>query len=289
MTDNSSAGLPTVILPVLNGGERFRQCLEALRHQTAEHRLVVIDNGSSDDSARAASEVGATVVHESRRSSYAARNRGLGEATSDIVAFVDADCVPDPDWLEHGVRALRERDWHLCAGRVIQEPGRSAAGRYDSQFYLQQEDAVRSGYGATANLFVRVSVFSDVGGFAHLKSGGDMDFGMRATAAGYRIGYEPAAVVRHPPRQTLLGVLRKSWRISVGHGQLVARGRLPLRKEIDWRRLKPPLRVLRTRDPGVIAVDFAWRVVAYIGRIAGFVSESVKGEGRGDGASGSTA
>lgn len=273
-----------VIVPVLDGGERFAACLVALQAQHGvRSRLIVVDNGSSDGSRERALGAGAVVVDEARRSSYAARNAGLAVATAPVVAFTDADCVPDPEWLRTGLAAL-QRGWDLCAGEVRQEAARTAAGRHDELTYLRQEAHVATmGFGATANLFVRRAVFDVVGRFdAALQSGGDLDFGRRARAAGFAIGYEQAALVHHQPREGLGQVLAKAWRLGVGHAQVGGHDRALRWWGLSPRRLLPGPAVVRRswRRPSVLVVEVLVKWTGWTARVvttAGIAGQRARG------------
>ena len=272
-----------VVVPVLDGGERFAACLAALAAQRdVDCRVLVVDNGSGDGSAAWASAAGCTVLHEPRRSSYAARNRALAHVDAPVVAFTDADCVPEPDWLRRGLDALSATGADLVAGAVHMEPARTTAGRHDVQTYLDQEVMVGRGYAATANLFVRVEVLDEIGPFdASLRSGGDMDLTMRAVAAGRRLVFDPSPVVHHPPREGLAAAVRKTWRIGIGHGALMATGRRPVRPALRWRRLVPTDELRAARPgPGVLVVDVGLRLVAYAARVTGMADARLRGSSR---------
>jgi len=91
----------SVVIPVLNDSEMLRTCLEALRSQSRPaDEIVVVDNGSTDDTAGIALAAGARVVTESRRGIPAATAAGFDAARGDLLARLDADSVPFPDWLE---------------------------------------------------------------------------------------------------------------------------------------------------------------------------------------------
>jgi glycosyltransferase involved in cell wall biosynthesis len=80
-----------------------------LQHQTtAPERIVVVDDGSTDDTAAIAERAGATVVRQAQRGPGAARNRGLAAASTEFVAFLDADDWYAPDKLERSVEVLQE-------------------------------------------------------------------------------------------------------------------------------------------------------------------------------------
>src|SRR5690606_16589320 len=105
MTTGPSRGtMPTVtvVVPVYNDVQRLRTCVAALLAQDypAERvEVLVVDNASDVDVSVAlpAGETRVRLLHESRRGSYAARNRALTEATGEVLAFTDADCLPRPD------------------------------------------------------------------------------------------------------------------------------------------------------------------------------------------------
>src|SRR5258705_8613232 len=90
----------SVIIPALNEAQNLASCLPRVKSQlSATDELIVVDNGSSDATASIAQAKGAKVVFESRRGRAIARNAGISAAQSDLIAFVDADCLPNPDWL----------------------------------------------------------------------------------------------------------------------------------------------------------------------------------------------
>ena len=98
-----------MIIPVYNDAEFLSACLAALRLQTRQpDEVVVVDNGSTDASAHVARSAGVRVVTEPRRGIPAATSAGFDAATGDILARIDADSVPAPDWLERLEDAFAE-------------------------------------------------------------------------------------------------------------------------------------------------------------------------------------
>jgi len=212
----------SVIIPTYRDWPRLLQCLAALERQTLARdtfEIIVVDN-DPESIQPPPLPAGVIYLHEPRGFSYAARNAGAKRAIGHVLAFTDADCLPQPNWLESGLAELNVHpDWGLQAGRVeIFSDVHNVVFRYEALFEFQQETWVRlMQFGATANLFARRAVFDAVQGFnAMMKSGGDADFCHRCRAAGFTIGYVHMASVMHPSRRTVSEVLRKNRRIALG-------------------------------------------------------------------------
>lgn len=217
----------SVIVPVLDGAEHVGRCLEALRSQShpAEHtELIVVDNGSVDETRGRVRDHGATLlVERSSRSPYAARNAGLAQATGDVVAFTDSDCVPAKDWLERGLACLHREAADLVAGRVsFSYRQRPRPGEIlDAITNLDQARSVaQRAVAKTGNLFVARRVFDSIGRFdARRRSGGDVSFTARASGAGFTLVYADDAVVEKPARGAW-ALARKQYR--VGRGEILS-------------------------------------------------------------------
>ena len=97
----------SVVIPVKDDADLLARCLRAIAGQTRRpDEIVVVDNGSSDDSARVARDAGARVVFIEGGGIPAASAAGYDAAACDVIARLDADCVPGRDWLERIERAL---------------------------------------------------------------------------------------------------------------------------------------------------------------------------------------
>lgn len=219
--------LVSIVIPVWNDAANLRRCLAALRAQSypaSRLQVIVVDNGSIDDSyAVARSFPGIEVLQELAPGSYAARNAGLARVEGDYIAFLDADCEPDPLWIERGVAAARrEPDLGVLAGRVdISDDGSSApsgAALFERLFAFNQRENARYGTSVTANWLSPKAVLDRFGPFdASLKSGGDFKLSRQISQAGYRVVYCDEMIVRHPPRSTLRALLGKRRRIIGGN------------------------------------------------------------------------
>lgn len=255
----STEATPTVsvVVPVRDDAERLGRCLDAIGRQTLPPlEVVVVDDGSRDDPAVVSrAHPGVRLVRQPPTGAYAARNRGIEAAGGEIVAFTDADCLPRPDWLDAGTTALSEADADLVGGRIVVTPVSSRPSGVELYQMLESFPQARyvegRGFAVTANLFAPRSVLVDVGMFRDdLRSGGDLDLGRRARAAGYAVAYAAGAVVEHPPRTTWRDLARKQVRVlegltDVGHEPALVRLVLPPARKL-LRALTDP----RLRGPG---------------------------------------
>ena len=217
--------LVSVIIPVYNDAERLQTCLAKLALQTySAYEVMVVDNGSRDlltVQNIVAAYPFAQLLTESIPGSYAARNCGIAQAQGDILAFTDADCVPDLDWLEQGVEQIKTHpDCGLVAGAihmVMQNPEHPVE-LYESLMGLSQQTFVgQHHYGATANMFTRPAVFERVGLFnTQLKSSGDVEWGQRVYAAGYSQIYADSVRIAHPARRSFAQLSRQASRHAGG-------------------------------------------------------------------------
>jgi GT2 family glycosyltransferase len=216
-----------VIVPAYDDVEPLVHCLRALTEQdypAERYEVVVVDNGSRQDlRALVAGFPGFRYEHEPRVGSYAARNRGIEASKGAILAFTDADCRPEPGWLGAGVAALSAVPELGAVGGPIEmfaPAGRTTAFvLHDLVWGMPQRIYIeRFGITATGNLFVRRESFERAGAFdPRFLSCGDAEWCFRLAARGLRLGYAPAARVRHPARAQLAAFLRRRRRIAGGY------------------------------------------------------------------------
>ncbi len=130
----------SVVVCSYNGEAGLPRCLDALSAQTIRQRLevIVVDDGSSDGTGDVAVAHGATVIwHRVNRGLAAARNTGLHAACAPIVAFVDDDCEPEPEWAQRLLAAYSEGVTGVGGPVVPVAPSGFMAG------YLQRHNPLR--------------------------------------------------------------------------------------------------------------------------------------------------
>lgn len=244
----------SVIVPTYRDWDRLGLLLDSLERQdfAADDFEVIVVNNDPDEPHPASLRLPANsrILTEGRKGSYAARNAGLAVAQGEIVLFTDSDCVADPGWVREGVAYLETLPQAArFGGRIDIEPNPSptVADVYEAAFAFPQEKYVAAGWAPTANMGTWRRVMDAVGPFddAHY-SGGDKEWGQRAEAAGFGIGYAADAALIHPPR-TLAEIMRKRRRIAGAmlNRQIAEKGRARLVP--GWilktlKRLLPPTR-----------------------------------------------
>lgn len=252
----------SVIVPAWNAGARITALLQALEGQTAPREafeVIVVDNGSTDDTAaRVAAFPEVRLLHEPQPGSYRARNRGLAVAQGEFCLFTDADCVPDKDWVAAALRLTQEPGMVVHAGRItlFRE---DCAGRFaallDALEAFDQQANVELGYCVTANWLCPHALLEQIGGFrADLLSGGDVDCSRRVREAGGTIVYAPEMIVGHPVRSRLGDLVSKRRRVLGGRwARLEGQSLRPLRM------LRNVAVVLAHQQAKIIESRMPWR------------------------------
>ena len=202
-----------VITTVRDGEAALGALADALDRQTrTDFEWVVIDNASRDRTAEVARARGATVVAEPQPGRARARNRGVAATDAALLVFTDADCRPQPEWLER-LAACLQRGEPLVAGRVVvtTSPQPNPVERFDALWRFR--DDPQRGWAPTANLGMRREAFDAIGGFddSYRHIGEDVDLCLRAGAAGFELTRCPDAVVEHPAETEPRPVLRRSF------------------------------------------------------------------------------
>ncbi|WP_420587343.1 glycosyltransferase family 2 protein [Ruegeria sp.] len=204
-----------VIIPHYNDIPRLKRCLQALmENDLSGTEVVVVDNASpvSLEHVRCAFPTVRFIVEHQKGAAHA-RNRGVSETGAQRLFFIDADCVPGPDWLAVGREISAQAD--LIGGRVDvfdeTPPPRSGAEAFETVFAFNFKKYIEvQGFSGAGNLLTRRDIFDAIGGFINGVSE-DREWTMRAVAKGYSLIYEDRLRVSHPSRQDW-PALKAKWR-----------------------------------------------------------------------------
>ena len=218
MTDQP---IVSVILVNFRGVDDTLAAVRGLRDDVEWPRdrleIVVVENGSGDDSAvRLAAELGESarlIVSHENLGFAGGCNLGVAASSGEIVAFLNNDARPDREWVAAAIRrfvdprtgavACRVLDWE---GELVDYIGSAMTwfGMAYKPFTGQPEPARRSSpdqvlFGTGSAMFVRRSVFEELGGFdeRYFMFYEDVDLGWRLNLRGHRFVYEPASLAYH--------------------------------------------------------------------------------------------
>ncbi|MEV4565032.1 glycosyltransferase family 2 protein [Nonomuraea sp. NPDC049419] len=171
---------------------------------------IVVDNGSTDGSARIAAELGATVVSEPRRGFGAACHAGLAAAASDVVCFMDADASLDPAQLPRVAGPVLAGERDLVLGRRVLAPGASwpvhaRLGNAVLASVLRRRTGVPLRDLGPMRAARRVPLL-DLG-LIDRRFGYPLEMVLRAGAAGWRIGEADVAYLPRRGRSKVTGTV----------------------------------------------------------------------------------
>ena len=221
-----------VIIPHYNDVPRLLRCLEALVPQAGEDvEIVLADNNSSDDLSLVRDRFpNVRIVVQTEKGAGPARNLGVAETTAPWIMFLDADCLPAPDWLATGQRIARKDT--VIGGRVDvfheTPPPQSGAEAFETVFAFKMGAYLaRDGFLGSGNLVTTRHVFETTGGFRPAVSE-DVDWSTRAAAAGFQLDYDDDFAAGHPSRQDWAALALK-WRRLASEGFLFRGGGLKAR------------------------------------------------------------
>jgi GT2 family glycosyltransferase len=206
----------SAIIPNWNGAHLLRRLLPTIAAQTRPFdSIIVVDNGSSDDSVDVSESFGAHTVRFGFNRGFApAVNAGFMAVDTEAVAILNNDVELDPVWLDRVYPWLSDESVAFVAGKTVtsSDPGmldgtfdaicrggcalRCGSGRKDGPYW----GCVRQiQFAPFTAVLVRTSSFRDIGGLDEVFESylEDVDFGLRCASAGYTGIYEPTALARH--------------------------------------------------------------------------------------------
>jgi glycosyltransferase involved in cell wall biosynthesis len=187
-------------MPTYNAGARIGAAISSVLTQThPQVELVVVDDGSTDDTVAIAEGFGDRIVllHQENAGPNAARNTGLRHASGDVIALCDSDDFLLPHYLAEALRVLEsspERTWVTCASRLMTDTGLKDYGYspFGEVPREQQREAILQGNIVSIfSVFPRAMV-DEIGYFdEQLKRAEDWEYWARAILSGWRVAFQP--------------------------------------------------------------------------------------------------
>ena len=215
----------SVVICSYNGSLTIRECLEGvMKLNYPFYEVIVINDGSTDTTPQIASEFDVKLISTPNEGLSAARNLGASIAKGEIISYIDDDAIPDPDWLLYlassfyytayaavGGPNIAPCNVSLIADCVDHSPG--------SPCHVLITDT-EAEHIPGCNFSIRKTAIDQLGGFdvQFRTAGDDVDLCWRITEAGWKIGFNPGAMVWHHRRRTT----RSYWKQQFGYGKAEA-------------------------------------------------------------------
>ncbi len=193
----------SVVIPAYNVAFCLQDCLTGVQRQTLpreQFEVILVDDGSSDNTLSLATQLKGSlgldnlqIAHQANAGPASARNQGIRLAKGAIIAFLDSDCVPQPDWLENLIQPLLDNQ------ELIGAEGRTLPASEQRTLVDHYIDNPNGGYYWTCNIAYRRQTLLDIGGFDEgfpYPASEDIDIAHRIQKKG-AIAFAPDAVVYH--------------------------------------------------------------------------------------------
>ena len=213
----------SVIVPAKNAEKTIVPCLTAILAQQGrrdQFEVILVDDGSSDETAKLAEKLGITVIRQKNAGPAAARNAGARMARGEIIAFTDADCEPDCNWLVHLTAPFSNPDVVAVKG-AYKTRQKSMVARFVQQEYeskyerLMKQDSID--FIDTYSAAYRREIFIENGGFNPIfpvPSVEDQELSFRLARKDYRMVFAPKAVVYHQHNTNWLDYAKRKYNIG---------------------------------------------------------------------------
>lgn len=220
----------SVVVASYNAERTLKPCLDSLvKLHYPDYEVILVDDGSTDATPRIAFDHPKVRYfrHEKNQGLSVARNTGIAAATGEIIAFTDADCRADEDWLYYLVGGMLDGEFAGCGGPNLLPPDDSATAAAvlvspggPAHVMLNDRQAEHI---PGCNMAFFKSALGAVGGFDPLfqRAGDDVDLCWRLEQAGYKIGFIPAAFVWHYRRSRVGDYLKQQHGYGEAEAMLV--------------------------------------------------------------------
>jgi O-antigen biosynthesis protein len=215
----------SVVVCSYNGAKTIRDTMEGLKKlDYPDFEVIVINDGSNDATQEIVSDYNVKLISTKNGGLSRARNRGIDEATGEIIAYIDDDAYPDPQWLKYLASLYLNSDFAGIGGPNIAPDGdgpiafcvSNAPGR---PVHVLTSDEIAE-HIPGCNMSFRRNILQEIGGFDSVfrAAGDDVDICWRIQEKGYTIGFHPSAFVWHHCRNSI----RMYWKQQIGYGKAEA-------------------------------------------------------------------
>jgi len=209
----------SVIVPTYNAEDTIEDCIKSLlnlNYPKNKLQIIIINNSSTDKTSEILNKYinNVTILFESKKGAPAARNKGLINATGEVIVFTDSDCLVDKDWVCNIVKPLYDENIGIVGGRILAKRPCNDIEKYGEKLHDHERaiNKISLPYAITMNWGSRLSVLKELGLFNEiLIRCQDSDLARRIFYAGYKLVYKDDAIIYHNNRKTLRALFRQGY------------------------------------------------------------------------------
>jgi lipopolysaccharide/colanic/teichoic acid biosynthesis glycosyltransferase/glycosyltransferase involved in cell wall biosynthesis len=220
----------SVVVPANNAEACISACIRALQRQelTQPYEIIVVDDGSTDDTAKTAEAMGVNVlIHNKKRGAAAARNSGIRAAKGEFVCFTDADCTPKDDWISQITAPFADQDIIGAKGTYATKQTELVARfvqiEYEDKYDLLLKEERINFIDTYSAAYRRQVLLANDGFDEQIFYVEDQELSFRLAARGYQMVFQPPAVVFHLHSNSLTSYFRKKFMIGYWKAQILRR------------------------------------------------------------------
>ncbi len=208
----------TVIIPVYNQERLIGKCLKSIKNQNyplEKIKIIVIDDGSNDKSLDIASKYNVKIIHQNHLGPGAARNQGINEATTDIIAFLDSDDMAYKSWIKEAISYLKshEKDNIAAVGSshtLLNNKNNFIKIAWLEHSFRHKKLPEKVNHLGTSGSMYKKSVIRETGGFDNkLYAAEDMDLSSRTLKLGYSLHLIKKPLIKVAYSEGLISYLKK--------------------------------------------------------------------------------
>lgn len=220
----------SVIIPVNNAEETIEKTLLSFKKQThLNFDIIIVDDNSTDKSYDIVKKHTKNILrNKTKKGPAITRNKGIRHAKTEIIAFIDADCIATPNWLNNVLKEFQNKNIQVIAGNTkipkstfigdsisaLGFPGGANAG-FENMWHVSKEGFTN--HITSCNFAAKKEIFKKYGLFDEsfpLAGGEDPELSYRLSKNGVKIKYCPDVLVYHEPRNELSSFIK--WMIYRG-------------------------------------------------------------------------
>ena len=215
----------SVAICTLNGAKTVQECLDSLfKLNYPNYEVILVSDGSTDHTVQIARNYDCKIIETPNRGLSSARNTAWQAAQGEFVVYIDDDAYADPDWLKFLALSFLDHDFVAVGGPNLPPQGdglvadcvANAPGGPMQVLITDQEAEHIPG----CNMAIRKSTLKEIGGFdpIYRAAGDDVDLCWKILEKGWKIGFNPAAIVWHHRRNKI----KTYWKQQKGYGKAEA-------------------------------------------------------------------